>query len=344
MSNAYVDILTKDLLAVGESHVQIDDFAFSTLPKVMVDDVIGDRIKTTNYKLPAFNNSLKTNNVIRWEIGQEDVPQASLASVDAAITPLGYSTYKLPRPLAAGNQTSAQFRQTRFADLNNILRLLMSEAKQQLEDELVSALRNTTYWGALKTFSGTGALDQYSNDHIPLTDIENELEALRVYQRFTNFELRCYTTSKVLRVLSKQNEYTGWAQMGGGPKQITTPLMIQYLKEVHGIDNVILVDSVNNDVMAGQTTSIEYTAPNGELLFFGLFDKRSSFNLQGDPGFFAEGPDGALGWGVARDLSPKSNINEWREVEDFVVRWSSVIYSPRGNSSPLGISFTDIIT
>lgn len=345
MAGLYHEVTNKTLIAVSESPIQdMKGFKYNTLPSVDVDGITID-IRSTNYRLPTLVNSLRDDGTMLFEVGGAEPPQLNLNSVQATITPVGEQTHRIDRPLVKMSSASAAaFQASRFADLKNASPLLFNLAGLRINKDFLNKLTNTTLFGTAKHFSGTGALSAYSPDHQPLTDIETELEALRLYREFTNFELVCHVSSEVLRVLAKQNEYTGWAQAGGMPKAISVPQMAQMLKDVHGLDRVEICDTVTADRAYNADTATSPTWAKKELLTFGLFDKTKSYNLKGDPGFMAQGPDGALAIAWARQPVLVRWASESKETESFAVRWSSHIYSPRGNSSPLGIHFDDIFT
>lgn len=339
----YYETANKVLIAVSKSPIQaLSRFQYNSLPKALVDGE-GRDIKSTTYRLPSLLNTLRDDGVLKFEKGGNVPGELDFDSTSVTITPVGHQTKRIDRDLIRKSATSlTAFTRSRFQDLNNAIPILVGIAGQRLEKEFVAALTNTTYFGAAKSFSTV--LDTYDAAAEPLTYIEEQLETLRQYRAFTDFELRCYVNSEVLRVLAKQNEYTGWAQAGGMPKAISVPQMAQILKDVHGVDKVIICDSIAADRAnnADNATGLQYTKK--ELLHFGLYDKRGSYNLKGDPGFMAQGPDGALAIAWAREVGPARWTDEAREVESFTVRWKHQIISPRGSSSPLGIHFDNIFT
>lgn len=319
-------LIAVEIERVAESWTQNEaSFLHSLTPSGFVRDS-RSLVKTTTYQLPDLANTLADGDgMMHWRPGTDPGEDKPLAYSPKTITPQGYANIgfdqrDLPGPGAPW--------QPLVRDLeNNIVPLQLSRASGSVDRKIVALLQSSAF-GSAKTFTNGGsALDAPSDyaNQAPDLDINTNLRALTKWMSL-GFSLECWTTSNVLQVLARHPVYTGAGTGSARPTSTPVDEFAEIFRRLHGLDRIIVADSLVNTARQGQTASARRTA--NTLLWFGLVDRRA-WDLV-DPNS-PDAPDGAIqiAWGC------KPYVANWRpeglEVERFQARASFDVFSPRGS-------------
>lgn len=314
-----------DLESIGQSWVQANQarFLWRKLPFCLALGFREGRTSTA-YKLPKLDNSLaKGVGMADWQPGDADTTGRELGSVDATFTPRFKRSQSIARPLKRQAQHILR-------DLeNNVVPIQLSQAHQQIEAEAVALMANASVYGTAKTFSGTGALDTYASDQKPDVDINANLMPMMKWKAL-GLSLECVMSTHVMTVLARHPVYTG---AGAGSAIASTLPLDEFRKRFLAahpqVEALHIVDTVIDTARAGQTSAPRI---NGNtLLWFGLLDRRGSYDLRSDGSLDA--PDGAL----MIALSCEPEVVTWEppgsEVEKFASQAEYAVFFPRASDA-----------
>jgi len=317
-----------NIAQVGKSWVNANKASYicGQLPSTGRIQYRANGIKTTNYKLPAFGNSLAaTGGSINWEPGDSLPSEQALGSEDIAVTPQGGTTRLFRVPQVQGGQN--------FEDLEgNITPLLMSQGFQMVDYDIIAHLTNASNYGQI-TFTGTGALDTFINDQTPYWNLLNKAIApLRLYaSSFPGLKVVFWLEDHVLDVLMAHWNFQG-AGAAVGTVALSKGPMIQERDQLIALLSrnlrveVKVFNSVGNTGAFGAAVSPQEQAFG--LCWFGVVDTLawdlSSENATGHK------PDGGLQFGIAQEVEVDSFIEPGSKMETFRATWVNKIYSPRG--------------
>lgn len=310
-----------DLTSIGRSWVQSNKgrFLWSKLPTCMAKGYREGRTSTT-YQLPKLDNTLaKGVGMSDWQPGDAQTTERKLGSIDATFTPRGKQTQVISRP------TKRNGRHILLDLENNIVPIQLGLTYQQIEAEVVALMANASVYGTAKTFGGTGALDTFAADQTPDYDINENLMPM-VKWRALGLSLECVMSTHVMTVLARHPVYTG---AGTGSAIAATLPRDEFEKRFRAahpqLDALHIVDTVIDTARAGQTSAPRI---NGNtLLWFGLIDRRGSYDLREDGS--QDAPDGALMIAMSREPEVATWEAPGSEVESFAGRAEYAIFFPR---------------
>lgn len=314
-----------DLTSIGQSWVQSSRgrFLWSKLPTCLAVGFREGRTSTT-YPLPKLDNSLaKGVGMVDWQPGDANPTTRILGSIDATFTPRGKRSQVINRPT---KRKAAHI----LRDLEtNVVPLQMSFAYQQIEAEVVARMANATIYGTAKTFGGTGALDTFASDQTPDYDINENLMPM-VKWKSLGLTLTCVMSTHVMTVLARHPVYSG---AGTGSAIAATLPRAEFEKRFLAahpqIDELHIVDTVIDTARAGQTSAPRI---NGNtLLWFGLLDRRGSYDLREDGS--QDAPDGALMIAMSHEPEVVTWETPGSEVESFASQAEFAVYFPRANDA-----------
>lgn len=326
MTTVQTSLQTQDLITVGQSWTQANrsQFLLSAVPQVLVR---GPRegVKAVTYQLPDLANALVDGNALSaWEVGDALPLSRKLTSSTVTVTPEGYSTPIINRPLYRNTAHA-------FADLEtNIAPMCLSMLHQGVDQALLAFLQGTGNFGSAKTFTNGGsALDapsDYTNQK-PDIDINTNLQPLRKW-RGLGLKLECWMDRHVVLVLARHPVYTGAGTGSAIASQLEPDEFVARFKAIHMLDDVKILDPVYNTAKIGQTNAIK-DIHNG-LLWFGAVDRRGTMDLRRDGS--PDAPDGAIQLAFAREPEVVTWADVATECEYFAGRTSYKIINPRGTS------------
>lgn len=314
-----------DLESIGKSWVQSNRgrFLFAGLPKCLALGFAEGRT-TTTYKLPKLDNTLaKGVGMVDWQPGDAPTTERELGSIDATFTPRYKRTQRINRP------TKRNARHVLNDLENNIVPIQMGLAYQQIEAEVVALLANASVYGTAKTFGGTGALDTFASDQTPDYDINENLMPM-VKWRGLGLSLECVMSTHVMTVLARHPVYSGAGTGSAIAATLPRDEFERRFRAAHPqVDALHIVDTVIDTARAGQTSAPRI---NGNtLLWFGLLDRRGSYDLREDGS--QDAPDGALMIAMSREPEVAVWETPGSEVESFAGQAEYAIYFPRASDA-----------
>lgn len=342
MTESYLQGATVDetLTLVAQSWVQdMGVYRYLDAPAVLTHDRRTNRRNTT-WQLPKIDNSLnKTGRWHAYEPGEALGPIGTVKKGTVTATPVGYAGLILSK---TDDELAGMNGDQLFEDLamgGDGVPLLMAQASQAIDADIVAALFNTTNYGAVTSFTGTGTkgLDDpsdYTNQQ-PIRNINSALQSLR-WRQSLGLRLVCHVHPLVLDVLSEHPDYTGAGIISVNKNalsagKLTRSEFIGRFAAVHSIDEVRVYEGVEDTVAPGQTSSPNYLATDstiGPLFAFTLEDhSRDEWDVSA--GGAVAGPDGglAVAWGR------RPSVITWREDKYestyWQIRCSYHIVAPR---------------
>lgn len=316
---------TKDVVLEGAAASWIQDhaseFVIDQVPRVLCLDKRSGRSNTSTYPLTPLDQFMLKGELRDWEFGQELASERDLTDTDKSFTVRGRAVPRTlsrphPRPMAH-----------RLADIETqIVPGFMSILYQGMTKDLISHLANATTFTS-KTWTGTGTLQSNaSSDHIPLQDIQHELEAYRKYQG--RFSLECWGDERVFDEMSLFTAYHGAGVGSNSASKLDLDEFLALFQRKHRLDRVVPMRDVSDSVRRGQTSSLKHAA--GGLLWFGLVDRsKGVYDVRSEQS--SDRPDGALMLAVSRDPEVVSKADDLLETEKFDGRTSYTFYAPRAN-------------
>jgi len=283
-------------------------------------------VKDTVYQLPAFDNSLHAGNGINWEPGDSLPEEQQLDKVSVTVTPQGRSTRLLKREALVGGQI--------YEDLeNNISNILLSQAYQVIDKDIVSFMTTAANYGQI-TFSGTGALDTFANDQTPYWNLLNSAIApLRLYaQSFDGLEVEMWLGQNVLDVFMSHWNFQG---AGATVSAIALPKgpMVQSRDQLLAMLSanlrvkVRVFESVSNTANFGATATPAEQAAG--LCWIGVVDQLAWDITEGSKG---HKPDGAIQVALAKEPEVDSFVVDGSQMETFRATYAYQVFNPRGTA------------
>tara|TARA_R100000808_G_C2134619_1_gene143128 strand:+ start:110 stop:1120 length:1011 start_codon:yes stop_codon:yes gene_type:complete len=310
---------------VGRSWTQenLDLYGFSKLTRAKVMGVETGYSGTTVYTLGKLDNFMK--GLRKFQPGYSRGTDRVLAGGDVSLKVDFFETPWLDR-------SSRRPMENRFADLEgNIVPGLQGQACVEIDRLLVQFLQNTSVWGPLKTFTN-GPVQGNNPAMNIIVEINNEWLELQQYNQFNRTCIMDETTALVLR---QADEYRS-----GANTLLILPesQFIENFRSYHNLDEVIILKSARNLARPGQTANIKTTGRG--LLWFGLTDKRKSYEISIGDSSIDNKPDGSLCFGYSQMPLPDNWLDEAELLEYFRSTTSFGFFNPRLQSDNVIMGFS----
>lgn len=331
-----------DIAQVGQSWVDTnrEGFLFAQMPNGFAP-YSPDGYGTVTYRIPAFDNSLqKGTGLDNWQPGDALPMSRAVGEETVTITPIGRTTDLISR---AAERPVAN----RFADLeNNISPILLSQAYQGLDLAAVAFLKNASNF-TQETFTGTGALDVFSNDQIPFYNVlQKAIAPLRKYSKSVpGMAVEWWMESHVLDVIIAHWNFQGAGAavsalaLAAGPMVQLREGLRSMLESTLGV-TVKIFDTVSDTVERGLTSAPQEISFG--LCWIGVVDRRAgSWNIMSAD---VIKPDGAIQIGLAMEPQVDSFIIPGSKQETFRALTAFDIFSPRGSEWGFLFPVSEIIT
>ena len=313
-----------DVQSVGGSWIQAnkDRFLFTKLPKARCKGRKTGYSRTTTYALPSLDNFMLKNDLIDRDAGNPSPPSRPPTSSTVTLECRGKATpHKNDRE---ADRPTAH----RFEDLEkNLIPGQLSLLYQGIEKAVLTNIFSTTFGPAQTWNAGGNVLDEISSSINPILDIEAAIEDLRRFAGQEGMSLEAIMDRRIARYLAQYTQYTGAGAGSNSSAMLPHDALIQRLKDVHGFNDVHIIDTTRDSVKYGQTSSLAHAGAGG--LAIGVFDRSfSEADLTYSESM--DSPDGAFLIGFEKEPYVQNWVDEDGEVEYFHGRVNYGITNPRG--------------
>ena len=327
-----------DFTAVGEAWNQanLSNFIFRQIPEVKALGFEDGYSGLTSYDLVDLSYALNQGGGSPlWKPGTNPGSAETIPTTAVSFRLVGKRSPVKTRNLAS--------KKNRLADLRKPWETLLSNIATGVEYDLSAFLRNTSVFGAAKTFTGSAlSVIDVANQN-PIGDIETALNgSVRLTAYGTGrFKTVAIMDTITLDVLRRRPEYTGAGEGSNSAGALPEDAFISRFKATHRIQDVMVIRTAINSAADGVAKTVNAHTP---ILWIGNID------TQADGSDLASGirdaesnPDGALCFACDMyGFIHRFESDGLLGVESHMITKEYTFYSPRGSSMAVFWTGSDI--